>query len=48
MSQLHRKAEEWKRIEKDDTVDYLDAPWADPTGLQKTFQGLGEVTWKPH
>jgi hypothetical protein len=48
MSQLHRKAEEFKRIDKDDGVEYLDSQWADPNGLQKSFQGIGEVTWKPH
>jgi hypothetical protein len=48
MSQLHRKAEELKRISTDDGVEYLDSEWADPNGLQKTFQGLGDVTWKPH
>jgi hypothetical protein len=48
MSQLHKKAEELKRIDKDDDDSYLDSQWANPKGLQNTFQGLEEIDWKPH
>jgi hypothetical protein len=48
MSQLHKKAEELKRIEKDDDDGYLDQEWANPRGLSQQFQGIGEIDWKPH
>jgi len=48
LSRLHQKAEELKRIEKDDDDSYLDSEWANPKGLKKTFQGLEDVDWKPH
>ena len=47
MSQMHKKMEEYKRIDKDDDDSYLDSEWANPRGLQKTFQGIDEVDWKP-
>ncbi|EAY04406.1 hypothetical protein TVAG_417040 [Trichomonas vaginalis G3] len=47
MSQMHRKAEELKRIENDDDTSYLDSQWANPRGLKNTFQGLEDVDWKP-
>jgi hypothetical protein len=48
MSRLHKQAEELKRIDKDDDDSYLDSQWANPKGLQSTFQGLEEIDWKPH
>ena len=48
MSELHRKAEELKRIEKDDDDSYLDSEWANPDGLKNTFQGIENIDWKPH
>ena len=33
--------------DKDDDDSYLDSEWANPRGLQKTFQGIDEVDWKP-
>lgn len=48
MSELHRKAEELKRIEKDDDDSYLDSEWANPNGLKNTFQGIDNIDWKPH
>jgi hypothetical protein len=47
MSTLHKKAEELKRIDKDDDDSYLDSAWANPRGLQSQFQGLEEINWKP-
>lgn len=47
MSQMHKKAEELKRIENDDDDSYLDSAWANPRGLKNTFQGLEDVDWKP-
>lgn len=47
MSQMHRKAEELKRIDKDDDDSYLDSEWSNPQGLRNTFQGLEDVDWKP-
>lgn len=47
MSQMHRKMEEYKRIDKDDDDSYLDSEWANPKGLANTFQGLEEISWKP-
>jgi hypothetical protein len=48
MSQLHKKAEEFKRIEKDDDDCYLDQEWANPRGLSQQFQGIGDIDWRPH
>lgn len=48
MSAMHKKAEELKRIEKDDDNSYLDSEWANPRGLKNTFQGINDVDWKPH
>jgi hypothetical protein len=47
MSELHRKAEELKRISKDDDDSYLDQEWANPRGLANTFQGITSIDWKP-
>lgn len=48
MSELHRKAEELKRIEKDDDDSYLDSEWANPNGIKNTFQGIDNIDWKTH
>ena len=48
MSAMHKKAEELKRIDKDDDNSYLDSEWANPRGLKNTFQGINDVDWKPH
>jgi hypothetical protein len=48
MSELHRRAEELKRIQKDDDDSYLDQPWANPRGLANSFQGIDTIDWKPH
>ena len=48
LSRLHKKAEELKRIEKDDDDSYLNSEWANPKGLKNSFQGLEDIDWKPH
>jgi hypothetical protein len=48
MSELHRKAEELKRISKDEDDSYLDQEWANPRGLANSFQGIDAIDWKPH
>ena len=34
-------------VKKDDDDSYLDSEWANPKGLQKSFQGIDEISWKP-
>ena len=36
-----------QRLEADGSDDYLNADWADPTGLKKKFTGAGEISWRP-
>ena len=36
-----------QRLEADESDDYLNADWADPSGLKKKFTGAGEISWRP-
>ena len=36
-----------QRLEADESEDYLNTEWADPTGLKKTFTGAGDISWRP-
>ncbi|XP_042856020.1 cilia- and flagella-associated protein 298-like isoform X3 [Penaeus japonicus] len=47
MAEFHRR-EELKKLEEEDDDSYLNSPWADNRQLQKSFQGLSNISWKPH
>jgi hypothetical protein len=47
MALAHKKQEEMKRLEADESEDYLNTEWADPTELKKTFTGAGNISWRP-
>lgn len=47
MAEFHRR-EELKKLEDEDDDSYLNSPWADNRQLQKSFQGLANISWKPH
>lgn len=48
MSKLHKQAEEYKKMEKDDDDSYLDSQWANPHTLKNQFQGIQDLDFKPH
>ncbi|XP_015585733.1 UPF0769 protein C21orf59 homolog [Cephus cinctus] len=48
MVHAYRRQEELKKLEQDDDDEYLDTPWADGGSLKRNFQGLNNITWKPH
>ncbi len=39
--------EELKKIEADADDAYLGSAWADPQSLKRTFNGVGDVSWRP-
>lgn len=43
-----KRREELKRLQEDDDDSYLDSTWADSRQLQRSFQGLLNISWKPH
>lgn len=43
MSIARKKAEEFKKMEKDDDDSYLNAAWANPNNLKNQFQGIQDV-----
>ncbi|TPX72765.1 hypothetical protein SpCBS45565_g00158 [Spizellomyces sp. 'palustris'] len=47
MAYYYRKQEENKKLVENDEDDYLHSPWANPKHLKSTFNGVGNVSWKP-
>jgi len=47
MAYYYRKQEEMKKLEQNDEDSYLNSPWADGKQLQRQFQGLNNIKWKP-
>ncbi|KAK3871663.1 hypothetical protein Pcinc_023221 [Petrolisthes cinctipes] len=48
MASEFRRREELKKLEECDDDIYLDSPWADNHQLHRSFQGLNNISWKPH
>ncbi|XP_016766966.1 cilia- and flagella-associated protein 298 isoform X2 [Apis dorsata] len=48
MLHAYRRQEQLKKLEQDDDDQYLDSPWADGGSLKRHFQGLNNISWKPH
>ncbi|XP_076667698.1 cilia- and flagella-associated protein 298 isoform X3 [Andrena cerasifolii] len=48
MLRTYKRQEQLKKLEQDDDHEYLDSPWADGSSLKRHFQGLNNVSWKPH
>lgn len=42
------RREEIKKLDEADDDSYLNSPWADNHQLQRQFQGLNNIKWKPH
>lgn len=37
-----------QKLEQDDDDEYLHSSWADGSSLKRHFQGLNNISWKPH
>lgn len=48
MAAEFRRREELKRLEEDSDDTFLDSGWADSQHLHRSFQGLCNISWKPH
>ncbi|XP_050450210.1 cilia- and flagella-associated protein 298 isoform X2 [Cataglyphis hispanica] len=48
MLHAYRRQEQLKKLEQDDDDEYLDSPWADGGSLKRHFQGLNNISWRPH
>ncbi|XP_051166029.1 cilia- and flagella-associated protein 298-like isoform X3 [Leptopilina boulardi] len=48
MLHAYRRQEELKKLEQDDDDEYLHSSWADGSSLKRHFQGLNNISWKPH
>ncbi|XP_012280476.1 UPF0769 protein C21orf59 homolog [Orussus abietinus] len=48
MLHAFKRQEELKKLEQDDDDQYLDSTWADGGSLKRHFQGLNNISWKPH
>lgn len=38
----------FQKLEQDDDDEYLNSPWADGSSLKRHFQGLNNISWRPH
>ncbi|KOC61169.1 Protein tipE [Habropoda laboriosa] len=38
----------FQKLEQDDDDEYLNSSWADGSSLKRHFQGLNNISWKPH
>ncbi|XP_046491002.1 protein tipE isoform X1 [Neodiprion pinetum] len=38
----------FQKLEQDDDDEYLNSTWADGGSLKRHFQGLNNISWKPH
>ncbi|XP_012215160.1 cilia- and flagella-associated protein 298 isoform X2 [Linepithema humile] len=48
MLDAYRRQEQLKKLEQDDDDEYLNSPWADSSSLKRHFQGLNNISWRPH
>ncbi|XP_068974048.1 cilia- and flagella-associated protein 298 isoform X3 [Bombus vancouverensis nearcticus] len=48
MLHAYKRQEQLKKLEQDDDDEYLNSPWADGSSLKRHFQGLNNISWKPH
>ncbi|XP_053981690.1 cilia- and flagella-associated protein 298 isoform X2 [Hylaeus volcanicus] len=48
MLHAYNRQEQLKKLEQDDDDEYLNSPWADGGSLKRHFQGLNNISWKPH
>ncbi|XP_020283325.1 UPF0769 protein C21orf59 homolog isoform X2 [Pseudomyrmex gracilis] len=48
MLHAYRRQEELKKLEQQDDDEYLNSSWADSSSLKRQFQGLNNISWKPH
>ncbi|XP_077261753.1 cilia- and flagella-associated protein 298 isoform X3 [Temnothorax americanus] len=48
MLHAYRRQEQLQKLEQDDDDEYLDSPWADGSSLKRHFQGLNNISWRPH
>ncbi|KAK8379634.1 hypothetical protein O3P69_019537 [Scylla paramamosain] len=48
MVQQFKRREELQKLEEAEDDSYLDSSWADSRQLHRSFQGLCNITWKPH
>jgi len=45
---LSRLFSPFQKLEQDDDDEYLNSPWADGGSLKRHFQGLNNISWRPH
>ncbi|XP_015523157.1 cilia- and flagella-associated protein 298 isoform X3 [Neodiprion pinetum] len=48
MLHAYKRQEQFKKLEQDDDDEYLNSTWADGGSLKRHFQGLNNISWKPH
>lgn len=48
MAQEFKRRQEMKKLEEENDDSYLDSSWADSKQLHRSFQGLCNISWKPH
>ncbi|XP_012265903.1 cilia- and flagella-associated protein 298 isoform X2 [Athalia rosae] len=48
MLHAYKRQEQFKKLEQDDDDEYLNSTWADGSSLKRHFQGLNNISWKPH
>ncbi|XP_017794577.1 PREDICTED: UPF0769 protein C21orf59 homolog [Habropoda laboriosa] len=48
MLHAYNRQEQLKKLEQDDDDEYLNSSWADGSSLKRHFQGLNNISWKPH
>jgi len=47
MAFYHKRQEDLKKLDTDDTDAYLNSAWSDSSQLKRQFQGLNSVSWRP-
>jgi len=47
MAYYHKRQEDLKKLETEDSDAYLNSAWSDPSQLKRQFQGLNSVSWRP-
>jgi len=47
MLQAYRRQEELKKLDEMDDDSHLNSKWADNRSLQRQFQGLNHINWRP-
>lgn len=46
LSEYYKQQQESNKALEDEDVSYFNREWANPAGLKKSFQGLGNISWR--